>query len=88
MNIGFGPRVGYWAGWIVPPANPARSYWRAILGQAEEANRQLLRVGFDDVVGYVGGGLRVLAAKRVAALDAWRSSARANCAIACSGASG
>ena len=54
VNIGFGPRVGYWAGWIVPPANPI-----VLLGsdpdQAERANRQLLRVGFDEVVGYVSG---------------------------------
>jgi hydroxyacylglutathione hydrolase len=56
VNIGFGPRVGYWAGWIVPAANPV-----VLLandrGQAEEANRQLLRVGFDEVVGYVDGGI-------------------------------
>lgn len=54
VNIGFGPRVGYWAGWIVPPANPV-VLLASDPGQAEEANRQLLRVGFDEVVGYVNG---------------------------------
>ena len=54
VNIGFGPRVGYWAGWIVPPANPV-VLLASDPGQAEEANRQLLRVGFDEVVGYVSG---------------------------------
>jgi hydroxyacylglutathione hydrolase len=61
VNIGFGPRVGYWAGWIVPPAAPLV----LVAGhpdQAAEANRQLLRLGFDDVVGYVDGGF-----------DAWRA---------------
>jgi len=55
INIGFGSRVGYWAGWIVPPSA------RLILlasdpRQAIEANRQLLRVGLDDVAGHVEGG--------------------------------
>ena len=54
VNIGFGPRVGYWAGWIVPAANPV-VLLASDPGQAEEANRQLLRVGFDEVVGYVNG---------------------------------
>ncbi len=55
VNIGFGPRIGYWAGWIVPPAAPV-----VLLAghpdQAADANRQLVRLGFDDVVGYVDGG--------------------------------
>ncbi len=55
VNIGFGPRIGYWAGWIVPPAAPV-----VLLAghpdQAADANRQLVRLGFDDVVGYVEGG--------------------------------
>jgi hydroxyacylglutathione hydrolase len=61
MNIGFGPRIGFWAGWVVPPAMPL-----VLLAgdpdQAAEANRQLARLGFDDVVGYVDGGF-----------DAWRA---------------
>ena len=55
MNIGFGPRVGYWAGWIVPPASPL-VLLASDASQAEDAHRQLLRVGLDDVVGYVDGG--------------------------------
>jgi len=54
INIGFGPRVGYWAGWIVPAANPV-VLLASDPGQAAEAYRQLLRVGFDEVVGYVSG---------------------------------
>jgi hydroxyacylglutathione hydrolase len=61
MNIGFGTRIGYWAGWVVPPATPL-----VLLGgdsrQTSEANRQLLRVGYDDVAGYVDGGF-----------EAWRA---------------
>ena len=87
MNIGFGPRVGYWAGWIVPPATPL-ILLASDAAQAEEANRQLLRVGFDDVVGYVDGGFdawRAAGGQRLARGD---SSSPASCATACSGASG
>ena len=64
LSLTFGPRVGYWAGWVVPPD-------RQVLlvvddpRDAEEALRQLLRVGFDDVAGYLVGGI-----------DAWRGSGR------------
>jgi hydroxyacylglutathione hydrolase len=61
LNIGFGARIGYWAGWLLPAGA------RVVLlpgerRQAEEATRQLLRVGVDDVAGYVEGGF-----------DAWRA---------------
>jgi hydroxyacylglutathione hydrolase len=60
LNIAFGPKIGYWAGWIVPTGT------RIVLlttnaAEASEAGRQLLRVGLDAVEGYVDGGL-----------DAWR----------------
>jgi hydroxyacylglutathione hydrolase len=60
LNIGYGPRVGYWAGWVVPTGT------RIVLlasnaGEASEAGRQLLRVGLDAVEGHIEGGL-----------DAWR----------------
>jgi hydroxyacylglutathione hydrolase len=64
FSLTFGPRVGYWAGWVVPPD-------RQLLlvvddpRDAEEALRQLLRVGFDNVAGYLVGGI-----------DAWRGSGR------------
>ena len=52
LRIAFGSKVGYWAGWVLPAGcrivlvtpDPAR---------ASEAARQLIRVGFDDVKGYV-----------------------------------
>jgi hydroxyacylglutathione hydrolase len=55
INIGFGSRVGFWAGWVVPPAA------RLVLmtddeRQAIETRRQLLRVGLDDLEGIVAGG--------------------------------
>jgi hydroxyacylglutathione hydrolase len=60
LNIAFGPKIGYWAGWVVPAGT------RIVLlttnaAEASEAGRQLLRVGLDAVEGYVDGGL-----------DAWR----------------
>lgn len=61
INVGFGPRVGYWAGWIVPPATPL-ILLADDASHAEQAYRQLLRVGFDDVVGFVDGGF-----------DAWQA---------------
>ena len=55
MNIGFGPKVGYWAGWVVAPDAPI-----LLLAddpaQAVEATVQLLRVGLDRVEGLIGGG--------------------------------
>jgi hydroxyacylglutathione hydrolase len=55
INIGFGSKLGYWAGWVIPGDA------RLILltdspTQALEARRQLLRVGLDHVVGTVDGG--------------------------------
>jgi len=55
INIAFGAKVGFWAGWVVPPDVPL------ILladdpGHAREAGLQLLRVGLDRVVGVIEGG--------------------------------
>jgi hydroxyacylglutathione hydrolase len=55
INIGFGPRIGYWSGWVVP-ADARLILMTSEAAQTEEVRRQLLRVGFDDVVGYVQGG--------------------------------
>jgi hydroxyacylglutathione hydrolase len=61
LNIGYGPRIGYWAGWLLPPG--ARVVIVATEPrQVEEAVRQLLRVGVDDIAGYLAGGF-----------DAWRA---------------
>jgi len=55
LNIAFGPRVGYWTGWVV--AAGARIVLLASdPAHAQEAARQLLRVGFDDVAGYLDQG--------------------------------
>ena len=56
LNIAFGPRVGYWAGWVVPTGTRVVLLARNA-GEASEAGRQLLRVGLDAVEGYIEGGL-------------------------------
>lgn len=56
LGIGAGSDLAVWAAWVVPydrpillvPAEPA---------QAEEAARALVRVGLDDVRGYLQGGI-------------------------------
>jgi hydroxyacylglutathione hydrolase len=55
LNIAFGPRVGYWAGWVVP-AGARIVLLAGDAYQAREAARQLLRVGVDDVAGYLDHG--------------------------------
>jgi hydroxyacylglutathione hydrolase len=61
INIAYGSKVGYWAGWVVPPdvqivlftdrpTDPSRQQ------QTAEIRRQLLRVGFDTVAGVIDGG--------------------------------
>jgi rhodanese-related sulfurtransferase len=46
VNIGYGSKIGYWAGWVVPEDTPL-----LLLGDApahaQEAAAQLLRVGLD-----------------------------------------
>jgi hydroxyacylglutathione hydrolase len=55
LNIGYGSKVGYWAGWVVPPDAPL-----ILLAEepahAQEARVQLLRVGLDRVEGTIDGG--------------------------------
>jgi hydroxyacylglutathione hydrolase len=55
LNIGFGPRIGYWAGWLVP-AGSKLVLLAGAPDQSEEAVRQLLRVGLDGVCGQLDGG--------------------------------
>jgi hydroxyacylglutathione hydrolase len=61
VHIGFGSKVGYWAGWILP--GDARI---VLLGSSsahiQNAQPQLLRVGLDRIHGFIGGGF-----------DAWTS---------------
>jgi hydroxyacylglutathione hydrolase len=57
INIASGPKIGYWAGWVVPPGTPL-----ILLAQdpkhAARAAVQLLRVGFDRVEGCISGGIQ------------------------------
>lgn len=56
LGIGGNGKLATWAAWVVP-------YGRPILlvaeheGQIEDAVRSLIRVGLDDVVGYLDGGI-------------------------------
>jgi hydroxyacylglutathione hydrolase len=55
INISFGAKVGYWAGWIVPADAPVMLL-ADDPGHAREAALQLLRVGLDSVHGSIAGG--------------------------------
>jgi hydroxyacylglutathione hydrolase len=55
LNIAFGPKIGYWAGWVLP-AGARIVLMAADSGEAAEAGRQLMRVGLDGVLGYIEGG--------------------------------
>ena len=68
LNIGYGSKVGYWAGWVVAPDVPL------ILltddpAQAQEAFVQLLRVGLDRVEGVVAGGFEAWTAASLPIAD-------------------
>lgn len=55
LNLGFGTRVGYWAGWVLTPDQPIVLI-APEASQAQEAATQLLRVGLDRIEGQVSGG--------------------------------
>jgi hydroxyacylglutathione hydrolase len=55
LNLGFGARIGYWAGWLVP-AGSKLVLLAGDAAQTVEVTRQLLRVGLDEVCGYLDGG--------------------------------
>jgi hydroxyacylglutathione hydrolase len=62
INIPFGPQLPTWAGWVLPYDRPTL----IILdhpAQMPEVTTHLIRVGFDDVQGYLQGGI-----------DAWETS--------------
>jgi hydroxyacylglutathione hydrolase len=57
INIRYGSKIGYWAGWVIAPE--VRLVLMTAEGggrQAAEAYRQLLRVGLEHVEGYIDGG--------------------------------
>ncbi len=61
--IGFEGPFSAWVGWVIGPERPL-----VLLGetaQVKEAHRQLLRIGYDNVRGYLDGGI-----------DAWTASGR------------
>ena len=55
LNLAYGAKVGYWAGWVVPPDAPL-----VLLADepahAQEAAVQLFRVGLDRIEGTIAGG--------------------------------
>jgi hydroxyacylglutathione hydrolase len=55
INIAYGSKVGYWAGWVVPPDVPVMLL-AGDPAQAAEATLQLLRIGLDRVEGSIAGG--------------------------------
>lgn len=61
LSMTFGPKVGYWAGWVVPDDTPV-VLLASSAQEAAEAGRQLMRVGVDRIEGYIDGGF-----------DAWRA---------------
>ena len=61
LNLGYGPKIGYWGGYVLP--TEARVF---LLGASEreitDAARQLLRIGLSHIDGFVDGGF-----------EAWRT---------------
>ena len=55
INIAFGSKVGFWAGWVLPPDVPLMLL-ADDPAQAQEAGLQLLRVGLDNAIGAIAGG--------------------------------
>lgn len=76
LNIAFGPKVGYWAGWVLQPDAPV-----VLVADDErqpvEVRRQLLRVGIDRLEGAARGdvdrwrdkGLPVLSIPQISVRD-------------------
>jgi hydroxyacylglutathione hydrolase len=60
LNLGYGPKVGYWGGYVFPP-DPRIVLLASADRDVADAARQLLRVGVSSIDGYVNGGF-----------DAWR----------------
>jgi hydroxyacylglutathione hydrolase len=56
INIPFGPNLPTWAGWVLPYDHPTLIVLDDA-GRMPEVTTHLLRVGFDDVRGYLEGGM-------------------------------
>ena len=55
VNLGYGPKVGYWAGWVLPPDVPILLLTEEP-AHTQDAAIQLLRVGLDRLEGAIDGG--------------------------------
>lgn len=55
LNIGYGPKIGFWAGWVVPADTPLILLTETPV-HAQEAAVQLHRVGLDRIEGTIAGG--------------------------------
>jgi hydroxyacylglutathione hydrolase len=55
INLAHGSKVGYWAGWVLPPDVPLLLMAQEA-AHAQDAAVQLLRVGLDRIEGIVEGG--------------------------------
>lgn len=57
INIPFGPQLSTWAGWILPYPNPIVLVLEEE-DHLESAVKQLLRIGYDKILGFLKGGIR------------------------------
>ena len=55
VNLGYGVRVGYWGGWVLPPDVPLLLL-TGDPADTQDAAVQLLRVGLDRIEGSIDGG--------------------------------
>ena len=55
LNTAFGPKIGYWSGWLLEENTPI-ILLAAEQAEANEAATQLLRVGLDRIEGWIEGG--------------------------------
>ena len=56
LNLGYGPKLGYWAGFVLPD-NARVVMLAADERQASDAARQLMRIGVSRIDGYLIGGI-------------------------------
>ena len=56
-NIGLGPNFSTWVGSVIPPGRPLVVVLHSA-ADVGEAVRQLLRVGYEEVSGYLAGGMQ------------------------------
>jgi len=55
INIGAGQNLSLWAGWMLPPDKPILLISED--GDLEQVRRSLIRVGLDNLRGYLSGGI-------------------------------